>query len=70
MNPQDPQKPIHPAAPPAKPQVDDGFEPTLIAEEAPPPHAGSPLYQDDKKFPRWVWPVVILVLLGLWWLSR
>ena len=28
MNPQDPQKPIHPAAPPAKPQVDDGFEPT------------------------------------------
>lgn len=50
--------------------TDDGFAPTLIADDAPAGHAGSPLYQDDKKFPAWVWPVGILVVLGLWWYFR
>ena len=56
--------------PKANDRADDGFAPTLIAEEAPPGHAGSPLYRDDKKFPRWVWPLAILVLFLLWWFSR
>ena len=50
--------------------ADDGFAPTLIADDAPAGHAGSPLYQDDKKFPAWIWPVGILVVLGLWWYFR
>ena len=74
MDLQDPLKPtIPPAAkpaPPAQSEIDDGFEATLMADETPSTRAGSPLYQDDKKFPRWVWPVGILVLVGLWWLFR
>lgn len=76
MDLQDPLKPTIPpaakpaVAPPAKPEIDDGFESTLMADEAPSPRAGSPLYQDDKKFPRWVWPVGIVLVLVLWWLFR
>ena len=73
MDLQDPLKPtIPPAAKPAMPppEIDDGFESTLMADEAPSSRAGSALYQDDKKFPRWVWPVGIVLVLVLWWLFR
>lgn len=51
-------------------EVDDGFESTLMTYDTPTSRAGSTLYKDDKKFPAWVWPVGILVLVVLWWLSR
>lgn len=60
--------PGHHAPEPA--DVDDGFESTLMTYDTDPDRAGSPLYKDDKKFPAWVWPVGILVLVTLWWLSR
>ena len=41
-----------------------------MAEDTPSTRANSPLYKDDKKFPGWVWPVGIVVLVVLWWLSR
>lgn len=67
---QDPLKPTVPPAAPAQPEADDGFESTLMAEDTPSTRANSPLYKDDKKFPGWVWPVGIVVLVVLWWLSR
>jgi hypothetical protein len=67
---QDPLKPTVPPAATAQPEVDDGFESTLMAEDTPSTRANSPLYKDDKKFPGWVWPVGIVVLVVLWWLSR
>ena len=48
----------------------DDFASTLMTEQPPAGRAGSALYKDDKKFPQWVWPVLALVLLGLWWLAR
>ena len=49
---------------------EDDFASTLMTDQPPEGRAGSALYKDDKKFPTWVWPVLALVLLGLWWLGR
>ena len=49
---------------------EDDFASTLMTDQPPAGRAGSALYKDDKKFPTWVWPVLALVLLGLWWLGR
>ena len=49
---------------------EDDFASTLMTDQPPAGRAGSALYKDDKKFPTWVWPVLALVLLGLWWLAR
>ena len=49
---------------------EDDFASTLMTDQPPAGRAGSALYKDDKKFPAWVWPVLALVLLGLWWLTR
>ena len=55
--------------PPANADSEDDFASTLMTEQPPPGRAGSTLYKDDKKFPKWVWPVLALVLLGLWLLG-
>ena len=49
---------------------EDDFASTLMTDQPPAGRAGSALYKDDKKFPVWVWPVLALVLLGLWWLGH
>ena len=56
-------------APPSN-EAEEEFATTLMGEAAPQGRAGSALYQDDKKFPTWVWPLLALLLLGLWWLGK
>ena len=67
---QDPLKPTVPPAAPAQPEACGGCESTLMAGDTSSDRANSPLYKDDKKFPGWVWPVGIVVLVVLWWVSR
>ena len=61
---------VHLQYPPAGADSEDDFASTLMTDQPPAGRAGSALYKDDKKFPAWVWPVLALVLLGLWWLAR